>query len=281
MMGPPSRRPPRDRTRYDEIGADYRRTRRPDPRIARQIRAALGDVRTVVNVGAGAGAYEPCDLEVTAVEPEAAMIAARPLAAAACTLAAAESLPFPDASFDAAMGVLTMHHWADVAAGLSELRRVTARRIVLLTWDPEFHDALWLTTDYLPVVRVRDRAIFPRLPAVLAALRPQRGFMVDPVLVPHDCSDGFLGAWWRRPAAYLDPTVQTGISSFCELGPKVIAEPLARLAADLESGEWQRRFGGLLELDALDLGYRLITVELDHRAALRVAAGAGASPGLE
>ncbi len=280
-MGPPSRRPPRDRTRYDEIGADYRRTRRPDSRIARQIRAALGDVHTVVNVGAGAGAYEPCDLEVTAVEPEAAMIAARPLAAAPCTLAAAESLPFPDASFDAAMGVLTMHHWTDVVAGLSELRRVTTRRVVLLTWDPEFHDALWLTTDYLPVVRMRDRAIFPRLPAVLAALRPQRGFMVDPVLVPHDCSDGFLGAWWRRPTAYLDPTVQTGISSFCELGPKVIAEPLARLAADLESGEWQRRFGGLLELDALDLGYRLITVELDHRAALRVAAGAGASPELE
>jgi SAM-dependent methyltransferase len=261
-MSSPSRRPPRDRTRYDEIGADYGRTRRPDPRIARHIRAALGDVRTVFNVGAGTGAYEPYDLEVTAVEPEAAMIAARPPAAAPCTLAAAESLPFADASFDAAMGVLTMHHWTDLAAGLSELRRVATRRVVLLTWDPEFDDALWLTTDYLTVIRVRDRAIFPRLPAVLAGLQPQRGFTIDPVLVPHDCSDGFLGAWWRRPAAYLDPAVQIGISSFRELGPEVVGEPLARLAADLESGEWQQRFGGLLDLDELDLGYRLMTVEL-------------------
>ena len=224
---------------------------------------ALGDAGTVVNVGAGMGSYEPFDLEVTAVEPEAAMIAARPPAAAPCVCAAAESLPFAAASFDAALGVLTMHHWTDLAAGLRELRRVAARRVVLLTWDPEFDDALWLTTDYLPVVRVRDRAIFPRLPVVLAGLQPQRGFTIDPVLVSHDCSDGFLGAWWRRPAAYLDPVVQTGISSFCELGPDVIREPLARLAADLESGEWQRRFGGLLELDELDLGYRLITVELE------------------
>ena len=115
------------------------------------------------------------------------------------------------------MGVLTMHHWPTSrrAARASPGGR---RRVVLLTWDPEFDDALWLTTDYLPGVRVRDRAIFPRLPVVLAALQPQRGFTVEPVLVPHDCSDGFLGAWWRRPAAYLDPVVQTGISSFCELG---------------------------------------------------------------
>ena len=252
----------REHTHYDVIGADYRRTRRPDSSIARQIRAALGDARTVVNIGAGTGAYEPRDLEVTAVEPEAAMIAARPPAAAPCVLAAAESLPFAGASFDAGMAVLTVHHWTDVAAGLHELRRVVSRRVVLLTWDPEFDDALWLTTDYLPAIRGRDRAIFPRLPQVVAGLWPQRGFMIDPVLIAHDCSDGFLGAWWRRPQAYLDPAVQTGISSFCELGPSVIGPPLARLAADLESGEWERRFGGLLELDELDLGYRLVTVEL-------------------
>ncbi len=252
----------REHTRYDVIGADYGRTRRPDLRIARQIRAALGDARTVVNVGAGTGAYEPHDLEVTAVEPEAAMIAARPPAAAPCVLAAAESMPFADASFDAGMAVLTLHHWTDVTAGLRELRWVARRRVVLLTWDPEFDDALWLTTDYLPAIRLRDRAIFPRLPHVVAGLQPQRGFMIDPVLIVHDCSDGFLGAWWRRPEAYLDPAVQTGISSFCELGPKVTGPPLAGLAADLESGEWERRFGGLLELDELDLGYRLVTVEL-------------------
>ena len=252
----------REHTRYDAIGADYGRTRRPAPRIARQIRAALGDAHTVINVGAGMGAYEPLDIEVTAVEPEAVMIAARPSAAAPCVRAGAESLPFADASFDAGMAVLTLHHWTDLVAGLRELRRVVRRRVVLLTWDPEFDDALWLTTDYLPVIRVRDRAIFPRLPAVAAGLQPQRGFMVDPVLIAHDCSDGFLGAWWRRPRAYLDPAVRTGISSFCELGPNVTGPPLARLAADLESGEWERRFGALLELDELDLGYRLVTVEL-------------------
>jgi SAM-dependent methyltransferase len=248
------------RTEYEAIGGAYGRTRRPDSRIGLRIRAALGDARTVVNVGAGIGAYEPDDLEVTAVEPAAAMMAARPPAAAQCVLAAAESLPFADASFDAAMGVLTLHHWTDVAAGLGELRRVARRRVVLLTWDPEFNDTLWLTTDYLPVIRARDRAIFPTLPTILRGLEPCRGSIIEPVPVAHDCSDGFLGAWWRRPAAYLDPVVQTGISSFCELGPAVLDSPLARLAADLESGEWRRRFGHLLELD---LGYRLVTAILE------------------
>ena len=157
------------------------------------------------------------------------------------------------------MGVLTMHHWTDVPAGLGELRRVARRRAVLLTWDPEFDDALWLTTDYLPAIRERDRAIFPTMSAILQGLEPCRGSIIEPVPVAHDCTDGFLGAWWRRPAAYLDPVVQTGISSFCELGPEVIGPPLARLAADLESGEWERRFGHLLALDEIDLGYRLVT----------------------
>ena len=246
-------------TRYEALGADYGRTRRADPRIALRICAALGDASTVVNVGAGLGSYEPDDIEVTAVEPAAAIVAARPQAAAPCTLAAAEALPFADAAFDAAMGVLTMHHWTDVAAGLRELRRVARRRVVLLTWDPEFDDALWLTTDYLPVIRERDRAIFPTMSTVLQGLAPCRGSIIEPVPVAHDCSDGFLGAWWRRPAAYLDPVVQIGISSFVELGPAVIGPPLARLAADLESGEWERRFGHLLELDEIDLGYRLVT----------------------
>jgi SAM-dependent methyltransferase len=253
---------PGKRTRYDTIGAGYGRTRRPDPRLARWIRAALGDAKTVVNVGAGLGSYEPDDLDVTAVEPAAAMIAARPPAAAPCVLAAAESLPFAEASFDAAMAVLTMQHWSDVTAGLRELRRVARRRVVLFTWDPEFGDTLWLTTDYLPLIRRRDRRIFPRLPVVLAGLQPQRGFTIDPVLIPHDCTDGFLGAWWRRPEAYLDPVVQAGISSFCELGLTVTGPPLARLAADLGSGEWRRRYGHLLELDELDLGYRLVTAHL-------------------
>ena len=253
---------PRSPIRYEAIGAAYGRTRRPDPRIARRIRTALGDARTVLNVGAGLGSYEPDDLEVTAVEPAAAMIAARPPAAAPCVLAAAESLPFPDASFDAAMAVLTMQHWTDVTAGLRELRRVARRRVVLFTWDPGVVDELWLTTDYLPVIRDRDKAIFPAMPTILSGLEPNGGFTIEPVMVPHDCRDGFLAAFWRRPEAYLDPIVKAGISSFCELGPKVTAPPLARLAADLESGEWRRRFGELLQFDEHDFAYRLVTAHL-------------------
>jgi SAM-dependent methyltransferase len=259
----------RNRIRYNAIGSDYGRTRRPDPRIARRIRAALGDARTVVNVGVGLGSYEPDDLEVTAVEPAAAMIAARPAAAAPCVRAAApcvraaaESLPFPDASFDAAMAVLTMQHWTDVTAGLRELRRVARRRVVLFTWDPGVVDELWLTTDYLPAIRDRDQAIFPTMPTILSGVEPRCGSTIEPLLVPHDCLDGFLAAFWRRPEAYLDLVVQAGISSFCELGPQVTGPPPARLAADLESGKWRRHFGGLLELEEFDFTYRLVTAHL-------------------
>ena len=253
----------RTHTDYGAIGGAYGRTRHADPRIARWIRGGLGDARTVVNVGAGLGAYEPDDLEVTAVEPAAAMIAARPPGAAPCVLAAAESLPFPDGAFDAAMAVLTVHHWSDAAAGLRELRRVARRRVVLFTWDPAFDDQLWLTATYLPAIRDRDRAIFPSLPAILAGLQPHRGAAVDPVPIPADCADGFLGAWWRRPEAYLDPALANGISSFRELPDEVIKPGLERLAADLESGEWARRCGWVMELDELDLGYRLVTVYLE------------------
>ncbi len=244
--------------RYEDVGAAYGRTRQPDPRIARRIRAALGDARTVVNVGAGLGSYEPADLEVTAVEPAAAMIAARPPGASPCVRATAQALPFADDSFDAAMAVLTMQHWPDVPAGLRELARVARRRIVLFTWDPGVTDRLWLTNDYITTLRDRDWAIFPTMQTIAAALAPWR-VAVETVPVPHDCADGFLGAYWRRPAAYLDPVVQQGISSFVELGDATLAPHLARLAADLESGEWRRRYAHLLELDEMDLAYRIVT----------------------
>ena len=249
------------RIRYERHGATYGRTRRPDPRVARWIRAGLGDARSVVNVGAGTGSYEPDDLEVTAVEPAAEMIAARPPAAAPCVRAAAESLPFADDAFDAAMGVLTMQHWSDLGAGLRELRRVARRRVVLFTWIPEIDDDLWLTRDYLPAIRARDHAIFPTVRAVVEGLAPCSP-VVEPVPVPHDCVDGFLGAYWRRPEAYLDPVVQEGISSFVELDRELLEPGLARLTADLASGAWRRRYADLLELEEMDLAYRLITAHL-------------------
>lgn len=244
---------------YDALGAGYRRTRVPDPRIARRINEALGDARSVVNVGAGTGAYEPRHLEVVAVEPSAAMIAARSPGSAPAIKACAESLPFPEASFDVALGVLTLHHWRNLDAGLAEMRRVARRRVVLLTWDPEFDDALWLTVHYVPRIRERDRINYPTMRRLASALGE---LSVAPVPIPHDCSDGFLGAWWRRPEAYLDPVVRAGISSFSRVAPSEAAAFVERLHRDLETGEWERRFGHLRGLAELDLGYRLVVAEI-------------------
>jgi SAM-dependent methyltransferase len=242
-------------TDYERVGGLYDRTRRPDPRIAARIHAALGDARTVMNVGAGTGSYEPDDRIVIAVEPSAAMIVGRPEGAAPVVQASAEALPFADGEFDAALGVLTMQHWRDVPAGLAELRRVSRRRVVLLTWDPEFDDALWLTQRYLPRIRAWDRARFPSLGTVAASLGELE---VEPLPIPHDCSDGFLGCFWRRPEAYLDPEVRFGMSGFHALDEATTEAGLERLRKDLESGEWEGLFGYLREREEMDLGYRLL-----------------------
>jgi SAM-dependent methyltransferase len=247
---------------YDRIGRTYSGTRRPDARIAARIEAALGDARTVVNVGAGTGAYEPPDREVVAVEPSAAMRAQRPPGAAPVVDGRAEALPFPDGSFDAAMAVLTVHHWADPARGLRELRRV-ARRVVVLGFDPAWADRMWLTRDYLPGVLGGER---PTLPEAVAALG---GARVERVAVPHDCTDGFLGAYWRRPDAYLDPAVRANISVFALLGADAEAAFVERLRADLESGAWHARNAGLLALDELDQGYRLLVTSSGGRRSRR------------
>jgi SAM-dependent methyltransferase len=231
----------------------YTRVRREDPRIAARIRAALGDARTVLNVGAGAGAYEPADLDVTAVEPSEVMRAQRPPGAAPVVDASAEALPFPDDSFDAAMAVLTDHHWADHAQGLAELRRVAGRRL-LFTWDEDTALDSWLVRDYFPGFARFSRPTRP----IKGMLDRLGGGRIEVVPIPHDCEDGFFHAYWRRPAAYLDGEVRAGISVFSLLPPDEVEEGLARLSADLESGDWQRRNAGLLELEELDLGYRLV-----------------------
>jgi SAM-dependent methyltransferase len=238
---------------YDEIGRTYARTRATDPRIAAAIWEALGDARTVVNVGAGTGNYEPPDRDVTAVEPSAVMIAQRREGAAPVVQASAEDLPFEDDSFDAAMAVLTIHHWSDWRAGVEEMRRV-ARRAVLLSWDPSFATRLWIAAEYLPMV-AEEEATFPSLADQAGAVRATS---VTPVLVPHDCQDGFYGAYWRRPEAYLDPEVRAGISVLAQRDPEELAPGLERLRADLESGAWAERHADLLARDELDLGYRLL-----------------------
>jgi SAM-dependent methyltransferase len=241
--------------RYDRIGRTYTTTRGTDPRIAAHIWSALGDARTVVNVGAGTGSYEPPDRDVTAVEPSAVMIAQRPPGAAPAVQASAEALPFAEASFDAAMAVLTIHHWSDFPAGAAELRRVARDRVVVLSWDPTYVGRMWVGPEYFPELAREDVDGFPSL-ADQAAVLGDAAVAVVPV--PWDCRDGFFGAFWRRPEAYLDPAVRAGISTLAKRSEDELAEGLARLRADLDSGAWARRHADLLERDSLDLGYRLL-----------------------
>lgn len=237
---------------YDLIGVNYSDLRKPDPRIERRIHAALGPARTVLNVGAGAGSYEPDGCQVTAVEPSAEMIGQRRRPAAEIVQGVAEDLPFDDGSFDASMAVLTIHHWTDPEKGLKEMRRVTRGPIVILTFDPAFR-GFWLE-DYLPELMALDDAQMPQM----ASYERWLGVVeISPVPVPHDCQDGFLYAYWRRPRAYLDPRVRKAISSFWVLGD--IGAALDRLAADLESGAWAARYADLLDRAECDLGYRLVT----------------------
>jgi SAM-dependent methyltransferase len=240
---------------YDRIGVGYAAVRREDPSIAAAIHAALGDARTIVNVGAGAGNYEPRDRDVIAVEPSPVMLAQRPVGAAPAVQASAEALPFGDGAFDAAMAILSDHHWPDRAAGLRELRRVAARRAVVFQCDLEAQlAAFWLVRDYLTSFRVTSMTIV-ELAAHVGAQR------IEPLPIPHDCRDGFLAAYWRRPQAYLDQRVRDGISVFRLLPPADVDRAIEQLRADLESGEWARRNGDILERDSMDLGYRLVIAE--------------------
>jgi len=241
---------------YDTIGVDYSSLRRPDPRIAKAIHAHLEGAASVLNVGAGAGSYEPTHLKVTAVEPSAAMIRQRPESDAVIVQAVAEELPFGDKSFDASMAILTVHHWSDVRKGLREMRRVTRGKIIILTFDP-LASPFWLS-DYLPELGTLDQQQMPRMVDFEAVLgRIQR----IAVPIPHDCTDGMLCAYWRRPAAYLDPKVRRSMSPFWRIGD--VTEPLRRLEDDLQTGEWERRYSHLLDLESCDFGYHLLVTDED------------------
>jgi SAM-dependent methyltransferase len=236
---------------YDRIGQGYTAVRREDPTIAAAVHAALGDARTVVNVGAGAGSYEPRDRDVIAVEPSPVMLAQRPVGAAPAVQASAEALPFADDSFDAAMAMLTDHHWPDRAGGLRELRRVARRRAVVFQCDLEVQWDFWLLRDYLKP----DWEGAMTMTQLAGHLGAQR---IAPVPIPHDCRDGFFAAYWRRPQAYLDPRVRDGISVFRLMPADEVDAAIERLRADLESGAWARRNADILEREGLDYGYRLI-----------------------
>ena len=238
---------------YDAIGATYTVTRRTEPRIAERVWAALGDAHTVLNVGAGTGSYEPTDRDVTAVEPSAVMRAQRPASAAPCIAAAAESLPFADQSFDAAMAFATVHHWHDRIGGLREMRRV-ARRLVVFSCDTtesSWHRRFWLTRDYLPELAASPVGLATELADAIGA-------RIEPVTIPWDCADGFFEAYWRRPEAYLDENVRRGISLWAKVGPDVEQRAVDRLREDLASGRWAERNRHILDLEEAELGLRLL-----------------------
>ena len=246
--------------RYDVIGRSYAATRREDPRIATQIRAALGDARSVVNIGAGAGSYEPADRDVVAVEPSRRMIDQRVLGAAPVVRASAEGLPFADGSFGAAMAVLTAHHWPDPAEGLREMARVAHRQVVLFFEPLQTHD-FW-ALEYFPAARELPTEVDP--PDAELIGQHLRVREIHSVLVPHDCVDGFGAAFWGRPEAYLEPEVQAGMSWLALLPEVDREEGTQRLRADLDSGEWDRRLGHLRRQKEYDGGYRLAVAGADR-----------------
>jgi SAM-dependent methyltransferase len=238
---------------YERIGRGYAQARRADPRIARVVHAALGDATSVVNVGAGTGSYEPADRDVIAVEPSAQMRAQRPAGAAPCLDALAEELPLDDASVDVGMALYTDFHWGDRARAIAELVRVSRRGIVILTVDRDAAEGYWLTRDYLP----EANHLFAPL-ADVTRLLPGPAPEVTPVLIPADCRDGFVHAFWKRPEALLDPDVHATMAVFTRVDSAAVAGARARLGADLASGAWRRRNRELAALTALDLGHRLV-----------------------
>src|SRR5262245_53991174 len=239
---------------YDEIGIGYQQRRRPDPRLAAAITQGLNRAESVVNVGAGAGSYEPTDRPVVAVEPAMTMIRQRRPGSAPVVQASANDLPFRDDGFAASLAILTVHHWPDRARGLDELARVARRRVVIVTWDPSSR-GFWLVDDYFPEIVDIDRRIFPTIKDYGRAFGRVE---VQPFPVPHDCVDGFLGAYWRRPHAYLDAGVRSAISAFTKMSPPELASGLERLRRDLADGTWERRHAHLYERAEMDLGYRIV-----------------------
>lgn len=237
---------------FDRIGARYSEIRRPDPRLAAAVAAALGHAGRILNIGAGAGAYEPVDGEVVAAEPSVIMLGQH--RGRRRVQATVGSLPFDTASFDATMATLTVHHWPDLGQGLREMKRVSRRQVVF-TWDPDHDTELWLHAEYLPELAIFERSRFPSLTQVVDLLGAHT---VEPFAIPHDFTDGFQHAFWRRPEAFLDPRLRAASSMFAILPPGSVEQGLERLHNDLRSGIWAERHADLLACDVADYGFRIV-----------------------
>lgn len=245
--------------RYDTISHNYSQTRREDPVLRERIHAALGDAGSVVNVGAGAGSYEPRDRQVVAIEPSDVMAAQRPRELAPAIRASAANLPLRDGSVDAAMAVLSLHHWDDWRQGLSELRRVARQRVVLLTYDPLVSDRMWLKADYGPEIAALDRQIFPDPQQIADWLGGQ--VTIDVVPIRRDCLDWMFGSFWAHPERVLDPVARAATSPFARMPPEVVERMASELERDLRSGAWDARHGHLRTLEAYDSGLRLVVAQ--------------------
>lgn len=245
------------RPRYNSIGRDYVLTRREDPRLAARIHRELGDARSVVNVGAGAGSYEPRDRHVIAIEPSDVMADQRPAELAPALRATAGDLPLRDRSVDAAMAVLALHHWDDEQElGVRELRRVARDAVVIVTYDARISGQMWLMADYLPEVAGLDRRIFPSPDLIAAWLGGST--VVEPLPIPRDTPDWTLGSFWAHPERVLDEDARAATSGFARMPEPVVRRVVNAVTADLASGAWDRRHGHLRGLDAYDAGLRLI-----------------------
>ena len=243
--------------RYDRIGHGYSDLRREDPRIAERIRVALGGARSLVNVGAGAGSYEPTTSLVIAVEPSRVMVSQRAASGAPAVHALAQALPFRDGAVDAAMSVLSMHHWAPHAeAGVREMRRVASGRVVILTIDAEVSGEMWLMAEYLPEVAELDRRIFPPIDLIRDWLGCQAEVVVVPV--PADTCDWTLMSFWGHPERVLDADARAATSGFARMTPEVVQRVIQAVTDDLRSGAWDARHGELRQRKELDVGLRLL-----------------------
>ena len=240
---------------YDEIGDGYAGVRRPDARIAARVTAALGEARTVVNVGAGTGSYEPPDRWVLPVEPSAVMRAQRPRGLAPAIDGVAERLPLDDGAVDATMAIITIQHWPDPVLGLREMRRVSRGPVLVLTFDVKVAGDCWLLSEYLPEVHADDSARFPPVGQIAEALG---GAAVEAIPIPGDCTDGFFHAYFTRPEAYLDPEVRRAQSAWSRLRPGVEQRAVSALRSDLAGGAWDKRHGALRGVAEYDGGLRLI-----------------------
>ncbi len=236
---------------YNQLAESYRKYRKPDPRIAERILFHIEGAKQILNVGAGIGSYEPNGPDIVALEPSYGMILQRNNSQVNLIQGIAEQIPFKNNIFDVSMGILTIHHWSDITLGLKEMARVTKNKIILLTWIGYGND-FWLE-NYIPEITGIDFNLFPTLEELESILG---NTLIETLEIPHDCSDGFMCAYWRRPEAYLDSGVREAISTFSRI-PN-IQNQLNNLHDEIENGVWHKKHGHLLEKESLDLGYRLV-----------------------